>query len=320
MVCLNVNPRVALVDEKVSITVNSLRPQQRVTILLRVEEGKVVFNSCAHFLTDQQGQVNVSQHASLGGTYRGVDSMGLFWSLKPVPGISKASLLRKIDVTTPLVFRLSVLDDHVPFDDLRLSTPVVKGHFLQCSTCLAQREGVTEFRAALLASRGFACFALAYFRYDDLPTSLADIDFDYFLNAVDWLASHPSVQPGGIGVVGTSKGGELAFLLGMSTDQAWTNNAKILYLCGEDDSVWRTDFANTFIVTCPEEKRKNIELIVYPGAGHLIEPPYMPVSTSLNNKALGMKMVMGGQTEAHAAAQEDAWRRLLHFLETHLSQ
>ncbi|XP_046559281.1 acyl-coenzyme A thioesterase 1-like [Haliotis rubra] len=202
--------------------------------------------------------------------------------------------------------------------------------------------GLAEFRAVLMASRGFACFALAYLRCDDLPTSLADIDFDYFLDAVDWLASHPSVQPGGIGVVGTSKGGELAFLLGMATDQvsefsrlrtsnvnipsaasigegsvvprciqlddlyksgrdfwkgfenqillhqAWTNNAKILYLCGEDDGVWRTDFANTFIGTCPEEKRKNIELIIYPGTGHLIEPPYVPVFTSWNNKTLGV--------------------------------
>ncbi|XP_046568730.1 bile acid-CoA:amino acid N-acyltransferase-like [Haliotis rubra] len=253
MVCVNVSPRVALVDEKVSIIVSGLRPQQRVTVKLWVEEGKAVFNSCGHFQADQQGQVNVSQHASLGGTYRGVDSMGLFWSLKPVPGISKRSLLRKTDVTTPLVFRLSVLDDHVPLDHFRPSTPLIlatsvlerwykhssvkravvhegslrgtvffpkgEGTFPAVLDMFGAAGGVTEFRAALLASRGFACFALAYLRYDDLPTSLADIDFDYFLDAVDWLASHPSVLPGGIGVVGTSKGGELAFLLGMSTDQ-----------------------------------------------------------------------------------------------------
>lgn len=69
--------------------------------------------------------------------------------------------------------------------------------------------------------------------------------------------------------------------------QAWSNNAQILYLCGEDDGVWRTDFSNTFIETCPEEKKNNIELIIYPGTGHLIEPPYMPVSRAMFHKVLG---------------------------------
>ncbi|XP_046562018.1 bile acid-CoA:amino acid N-acyltransferase-like [Haliotis rubra] len=253
MVCLSISPKVALVDERISITVSKLRPLQRVTIQVWVEEGKAVFSSCGHFRADQQGQVDIDQHASLGGTYRGVDGMGLFWSLKPVPGISKDPLLRKVDVTTPLVFRLSVIDGHILRKDLQLPTtvvlvtdtlqrwykhssvrrievrdgsirgtfflPVGEGRFPGVLDMFGSAGGLTEFRAALLASKGFACFALAYLRYDDLPSSMADIDFDYFLDAVDWLVSHPSVLPGGIGVVGTSKGGELAFLLGMSTNQ-----------------------------------------------------------------------------------------------------
>ncbi|XP_067686451.1 acyl-coenzyme A thioesterase 1-like [Haliotis asinina] len=409
MVCLTISPKVALVDEKISITVSNLRPLQRVTVQVWVEEGKAVFSSCGHFLADQQGQADIDQHASLGGTYRGVDSMGLFWSLKSVPGISKDPCLRKVDVTTPLVFRLCVIDDHILWNNLQLPTTVVlvtdtlqrwykhssvrrievregsirgtlflpmgEGQFPGVLDMFGSVGGLIEFRSALLASRGFASFGLAYLRYDDLPSSVADIDFDYFLCVVEWLAFHPSVQPGGIAVIGTSKGGELAFLLGMSTNlvkalvniggapvyglddlkrcgqpfwkgfkmneskliytdegvylkdaacydseiiPAWTNNAKILYLCGEDDGVWRTDFANALIEACPEEKRKNIELIIYPGTGHLFEPPYMPVSRAIFHKMLGSTLVMGGQPEAHAAAQVDAWKRLLHFLHTHL--
>lgn len=41
--------------------------------------------------------------------------------------------------------------------------------------------GLVEFRAALLASKGFAVFALSYFGYDDLPNSVSDLDVDYFL-------------------------------------------------------------------------------------------------------------------------------------------
>ncbi|XP_046326932.2 acyl-coenzyme A thioesterase 1-like isoform X3 [Haliotis rufescens] len=410
--CLNISPRVALVDERISITANSLRPLQRVTVQAWVEEGKAVFSSCGHFLADQQGQIDVSQHASLGGTYKGVDSMGLFWSLKPVPGVSTRTRIMKADVTTPLVFRLSVIDDHIPFDDLQLPTTMVLatgelqrwykhgsvrriavregslrgtlflpagvGPFPGVLDMFGSTGGLVEFRAALLASRGFAAFALGYFGYDDLPKSLADLDMDYFLDAVDWLASLPYVQAGGIGVVGTSKGGELAFLLGMSCDKVkavvnvsgspifsfddlkksgqvfvkglhfdrtkvdrtdegvtttrcfpydpatfipvWEKNASLLYLCGEEDGTWTTANANKFKDSFPAEKRDNIEVVIYPRTGHLIEPPYMPLCRSSYHRMLDITLVWGGQPEAHAAAQEDAWKRLLHFLQKHLSQ
>ena len=41
--------------------------------------------------------------------------------------------------------------------------------------------GIVEFRAALLASHGFACLSLPYFMYQDLPDSLFDVEFEYFL-------------------------------------------------------------------------------------------------------------------------------------------
>ena len=39
--------------------------------------------------------------------------------------------------------------------------------------------GLNEYRAALLASRGLAALALAYFGYDDLPAGIT-LDLDYF--------------------------------------------------------------------------------------------------------------------------------------------
>ena len=41
--------------------------------------------------------------------------------------------------------------------------------------------GLIEFRSALLASRGFASLSLAYFAFDDLPKTLGEVDFDYFM-------------------------------------------------------------------------------------------------------------------------------------------
>ena len=40
--------------------------------------------------------------------------------------------------------------------------------------------GIIEFRAALLASRGFVAYSLPFFRYEDLPTDLDKLELDYF--------------------------------------------------------------------------------------------------------------------------------------------
>jgi BAAT / Acyl-CoA thioester hydrolase C terminal len=66
--------------------------------------------------------------------------------------------------------------------------------------------------AALLASHGFA--ALAYFYMGSLPDRLAGIPLEYFGDAIRWLQDQPSVRGDRLGVIGTSRGGELALLLG----------------------------------------------------------------------------------------------------------
>lgn len=53
--------------------------------------------------------------------------------------------------------------------------------------------GLTEFRASLLASHGFAVLALAYFAYEGLPDKLLETDLEYFEEAADFLLAHPKV-------------------------------------------------------------------------------------------------------------------------------
>ena len=76
--------------------------------------------------------------------------------------------------------------------------------------------GLYEQKAALLASRGFAALALAYFGYDDLPRDLTTLvlDIDYFDEAADWLLRHPQVNSNlGLGLVGISLGAQMAMHL-----------------------------------------------------------------------------------------------------------
>lgn len=65
-----------------------------------------------------------------------------------------------------------------------------------------------------LVSNGFIVLALAYFGVDDLPSHLENIDLKYFESAIQWLQLHPDVKKVGIVIMGQSRGGELALILG----------------------------------------------------------------------------------------------------------
>lgn len=45
--------------------------------------------------------------------------------------------------------------------------------------------GLIEYRASLLATRGFVVLALAFFNYKDLPEMLDELDLDYFKVCTD---------------------------------------------------------------------------------------------------------------------------------------
>ena len=66
--------------------------------------------------------------------------------------------------------------------------------------------------AKLLSAEGFSCLALSYFGRAPLPRNLVEIPLDYVEEALLWLAGHDSVEGRRLGIVGSSKGAELALL------------------------------------------------------------------------------------------------------------
>jgi dienelactone hydrolase len=76
--------------------------------------------------------------------------------------------------------------------------------------------GMSETRAALLASHGYVSMALAYFGTETLPQALLNIPLEYFGTAIGFLKQHEAVDPERIGVIGRSRGGELSLLLGVA--------------------------------------------------------------------------------------------------------
>ncbi len=69
--------------------------------------------------------------------------------------------------------------------------------------------------AANLASRGHAALALHYFGGPGLPNRLVGVPLEYVDRAIDFLLQRSGATR--LAVMGTSKGGELALLMGSRT-------------------------------------------------------------------------------------------------------
>lgn len=233
---LSVEPSRGLVDEKFQIAVRNLNPGQQVTLhCVHQSEDKDFWEAFGHYISDQHGTVTVAKDASVGGTYEGVESMGLMWSLQPVPGSRTGLRLRTKDVLLPMVFHISVYDGHVT-QGFNLMTALV--------TCVIERwymapgvqrvsveekgirgtlfippgpgpfpgildmwgggGGLVEYRAALLASHGFVALALDYLSSGDYQGS--ELKVNYFEIAYEILQDHPMVHRDRMALLGLSFG------------------------------------------------------------------------------------------------------------------
>nr|XP_015208158.1 PREDICTED: bile acid-CoA:amino acid N-acyltransferase-like isoform X3 [Lepisosteus oculatus] len=99
----------------------------------------------------------------------------------------------------------------------------------------------------------------------------------------------------------------------------------LLFIVGGDDQTWATAESAEDIEKMMEQagNRNLLTVLSYPGAGHLIEPPYSPhIRNSkflLSQTKTKVIMLWGGETKLHSYAQEDSWQKILKFLEHHLN-
>ncbi|EHB12650.1 Bile acid-CoA:amino acid N-acyltransferase [Heterocephalus glaber] len=92
-----------------------------------------------------------------------------------------------------------------------------------------------------------------------------------------------------------------------------------LFIVGEED---KNINAKVHAARATDQLRRNGKnnwtLLSYPGAGHLIEPPYTPLCIVSRISLLSLPIHWGGEVVPHAAAQEHAWQEILKFLRKHL--
>jgi dienelactone hydrolase len=247
-----------LLDELVTIVVTGLTPRSAVTIRAR-SGGQQPWASNATFVADESGKVDLAELAPTRGTYKNVDSMGLFWSAERESASGSSEPDEDTAVASPTLWTLTAdMDGRVvarttvrrsalapgtrvtrvresglvgmlyePPDDLRHPALIVLGG---SGGGLPPPAGVPGG----LASRGYVVLALAYFGAPGLPRVLSNIPLEYFGTAIQWLSAHPSVDPMRLGVVGASRGAELALLLGATYPVVHT---VVAYM--PSDVIWR---------------------------------------------------------------------------------
>lgn len=238
MTTLSVGPLDALIDEPIAITVADLKPGTCVRLSLR--NHTLMAEAYAEYVASGDGTVDVALHAPVCGDYQGIDRAGLFWSAHFDAGFDVARMVDALSRLDPLAYTLTATSDDgrdVVVDFTRrlvgtniLRTPVrdgrIRGTLFAAQNAtnapavivLGGSDGgnLWQFVAAMLATHGFAALSLAYFAYDDLPKELIEIPLEYFAEAIEWLGGRPEVGAARVGVLGMSRGGEAALLLGSS--------------------------------------------------------------------------------------------------------
>lgn len=231
---IQVIPARALVDQQAVIQANGLRPGERVTIRSQLTDGNGErWQSAAEFVADADGAVDTSKQAPVTGSYDEVSAMGLVWSMKPAekheasyqsqhelnPQVINFSLLRNDQQVSSAQMEQLRVGDGVTQIRVKgklhgiLFLPPGSGQHPAVLVLGGSEGGLPAAKAAWLASHGFVALALAYFRYEDLPGDLEAIPLEYFGEAIGWMMQRPEVAAERIGVMGTSRGGELALQL-----------------------------------------------------------------------------------------------------------
>ena len=73
----------------------------------------------------------MKEHASLGGTYEGVEPMGLIWSCKPVPEVANLHpRIKKADSRKPFSYTFQLLNREKPGEENVLASEIVERRYL----------------------------------------------------------------------------------------------------------------------------------------------------------------------------------------------
>jgi len=227
----------AVRDEETPVRITGLDPGARVELRARTDGWYEGCESSATFEADEAGVVDTAEQAPVSGSYEGVDPMGWCWSMASEGGpgwrgggreLVEITLDARVDSERVATATTRRHPSDPGVEHRRVEEDVVGDLFLpgeagpHPGVLVLHGSGGQPSRgiAALLASRGFAAFAVQYFGDPDpLTDGLAEVPLEYFDDAAGWLRERDAVADGPLGLYGTSKGAEAALLV--ATRATW---------------------------------------------------------------------------------------------------
>lgn len=229
-------PPAALIDRVVPIGVSSLSPGRVVGLqTVSIDAAGRRWTARATYRADARGTIDIQRDVPLSTTFGDLGAAGLFSGMR-AEGDNDYRLRFRTREAASIVTSVILSDSAgAPMDSASVERqfagpgvremPVteggLRGHLYLPPNSPApgvlvlggSEGGYADEVAALLASNGFAALSLAYFGADGLPVELAGIPLEYLDRALVWLQAHSDVTPGGVGILGTSKGAEAALLI-----------------------------------------------------------------------------------------------------------
>ncbi|PFH78972.1 hypothetical protein COI81_31050 [Bacillus cereus] len=198
-----------------------------------------VWKSWATSQADINGKLNIATNIPSEGAYQGIDAYELIYGMELVepsfPSYFLQDGMKKLTISLCITLEDQVLEEmDITFDLYQTDVTQIEiqenfsGKFFLPKKLKGPLPAVlvlggslggfnwSEQVANYLASHGYAALAVAYFDWNGshlLPNQLANVPLEPCLDAMKWLANHSTVDANKLGIIGYSKGAELALLL-----------------------------------------------------------------------------------------------------------
>ena len=235
----------ALRDEPTPPRLTGFASGEEVTLVATMTDSEgVEWRSENVFEANSDGVVDVSAQEPTDGSYDGVDPMGWLWSMTPQTSEADETTAFRSDGDETEIRLAASSGDADSGPDASVTTtrrhhaegasrtevdtgdlvgvyfePAGSGPHPGALALHGSGGSPATNVAELLASHGYAAFAPQYFGdHDAVPNTLTHVPLGYFDGAVDWLTAKAAVEDGDVHVIGGSRGGELALLLGVHYD------------------------------------------------------------------------------------------------------
>jgi dienelactone hydrolase len=229
---LQITPPDAMVDVPRRITAAGFAPGRPVEITADLTQNDGTrWRSHATFVADANGALDLTQDAPLSGDWKGVEPMGLVWSMRSIGAggeprgqtepLTIHITARGMGHAARASFTQRFLAPGVTRTEIHerglvgaLFTPPGPGPHPALVMLAGSGGGIFETRAALFAAHGYQALALGYFNAPGLPPRISGTRLEYFETALDWIRETLQPKNDFIAVSGVSRGGELSLLLG----------------------------------------------------------------------------------------------------------